>query len=119
MSDTKPSEATMLVLGDRILEGFAADGSPLIHDQAALRIEAGHVVEIGPAAALRARFPDAAIMGGAGKVIMPGLINAHHHVGLTPFQLGSPDYPWNSGSPRGWRCGMSIFGSIRCFQPSR
>jgi 5-methylthioadenosine/S-adenosylhomocysteine deaminase len=24
---------------------------------------------------------------------MPGLVDSHHHVGLTPFQLGSPDYP--------------------------
>ncbi len=24
---------------------------------------------------------------------MPGMVNSHHHVGLTPFQLGSPDYP--------------------------
>lgn len=93
MSNIKPSQATLLVLGDRILEGFAPDGAPLIHDQAAVRIEAGDVVEIGPAAALKARFPEAAMLGGAGKIIMPGLINAHHHVGLTPFQLGSPDYP--------------------------
>ncbi len=26
-------------------------------------------------------------------MIIPGLINAHHHVGLTPLQLGSPDHP--------------------------
>ncbi|MCY7308916.1 MAG: amidohydrolase family protein [Rhodoferax sp.] len=25
--------------------------------------------------------------------MIPGLVNAHHHVGLTPTQLGSPDYP--------------------------
>ena len=24
---------------------------------------------------------------------MPGFVNSHHHVGLTPFQLGSPDHP--------------------------
>ena len=82
-----------LVLGDRIVEGFAPDGAPLLHEQAALRIEDGRVIEIGPASRLRAAFPDAAIVGGAGKVILPGLINAHHHVGVTPFQLGSPDYP--------------------------
>jgi cytosine/adenosine deaminase-related metal-dependent hydrolase len=26
-------------------------------------------------------------------VVLPGFVNSHHHVGLTPFQLGSPDYP--------------------------
>ncbi len=24
---------------------------------------------------------------------MPGLVNAHHHAGLTPFQMGTPDLP--------------------------
>ena len=31
--------------------------------------------------------------GSPSHVVMPGLVNSHHHVGLTPFQLGSPDYP--------------------------
>lgn len=84
---------TLLVCGDRVIEGFAPDGSPLIHHDAALRIEDGAVVELGPAGRLKAAFPEAELAGGAGKIIMPGLINAHHHVGLTPFQLGSPDYP--------------------------
>lgn len=85
--------APRLVLADRIIEGFAADGEPVIHDDAALLIEAGKVMAIGPASAMRAAYPGAEPLGGRGKVIMPGLINAHHHVGLTPFQLGSPDYP--------------------------
>ena len=25
-------------------------------------------------------------------MMLPGFVNAHHHVGLTPFQLGSPDH---------------------------
>jgi cytosine/adenosine deaminase-related metal-dependent hydrolase len=82
-----------LVLADRIIEGFAPDGAPIIHEDAALLIEAGKVAAIGPASALKAAHPQAETLGGRGKVVMPGLINAHHHVGLTPFQLGSPDYP--------------------------
>lgn len=82
-----------LVLADQIIEGFAPDGAPLIHTDAAILIEAGIVVAIGPASAMRAAHPDVETLGGRGKVVMPGLINAHHHVGLTPFQLGSPDYP--------------------------
>ena len=26
-------------------------------------------------------------------IVIPGLVNAHHHVGLTPFQLGALDAP--------------------------
>ncbi len=82
-----------LVLADRIIEGFSPDGAPIIHEDAALLIEAGKVAGIGAASALKAAHPQAKTLGGRGKVVMPGMINAHHHVGLTPFQLGSPDYP--------------------------
>jgi 5-methylthioadenosine/S-adenosylhomocysteine deaminase len=82
-----------LVQGERIIEGFAADGTPVIHDEAALVIVNGMVSAIGPATDMKRLYPEAEVIGGKGKVIMPGLINAHHHVGLTPFQLGSPDYP--------------------------
>lgn len=85
--------APALVLADRIIEGFRPDGAPLIHEDAAVLIEAGKVAAIGPASAMITAHPDAEALGGQGMVIMPGLINAHHHVGLTPFQLGSPDYP--------------------------
>src|SRR5262245_56627163 len=33
------------------------------------------------------------VVGSPDDVVLPGLVNGHHHVGLTPFQLGSPDYP--------------------------
>lgn len=85
--------ASTLVLADRIIEGVAPDGTPIIHEDAALLIEAGVVKAIGAASTLLAAHAGAETLGGRGKVVMPGLINAHHHVGLTPFQLGSPDYP--------------------------
>ncbi len=62
-------------------------------DDAALVQEGGVIAEIGPYADLRARFPDMAVLGDGGQVVLPGLVNAHHHVGLTPVQLGSPDMP--------------------------
>ncbi|WP_164771602.1 amidohydrolase family protein [Mesorhizobium sp. M7D.F.Ca.US.004.03.1.1] len=33
------------------------------------------------------------MVGGAGDLVIPGLVNSHHHIGLTPVQLGSPDLP--------------------------
>ncbi len=85
--------ATSLVRADRILEGFGPEGEPILHEDAALLIENGRVSAIGPAEAMIGRHPQASVMGGRGKVVIPGLINAHHHVGVTPFQLGSPDHP--------------------------
>ena len=84
---------TKLVSADWIVEAFNASGEPIIHREAALAVVDGAVAEIGPAAQLANAFPDAERLGGEGRVIIPGLINAHHHVGLTPLQLGSPDHP--------------------------
>jgi 5-methylthioadenosine/S-adenosylhomocysteine deaminase len=36
--------------------------------------------------------PDEAL-GSAEDVVLPGFVNSHHHVGLTPLQLGSSDHP--------------------------
>ena len=32
-------------------------------------------------------------VGSENHVVFPGLVNAHHHIGLTPLQHGSPDLP--------------------------
>lgn len=82
-----------LILCDHVLEGFTAAGEPIIHEKAGLLIRDGIIAGLGPAAGLRAANPAAEVIGAAGQVVMPGMINAHHHVGLTPFQLGSPDHP--------------------------
>ncbi|MCZ8123533.1 MAG: amidohydrolase family protein [Magnetospirillum sp.] len=82
-----------IVDADWILEGFAPDDAPILHSDAALAVVDGRVTEILPQAEARKRYPRARREGGKGRVAIPGLINAHHHVGATPLQLGSPDHP--------------------------
>ncbi len=82
-----------LVTGDHILTGFAPDGTPILHADAALLVTDGTVAALGPARAMRRAHPDLPERGGKGRVVIPGLINAHHHVGLTPFQMGARDQP--------------------------
>jgi 5-methylthioadenosine/S-adenosylhomocysteine deaminase len=53
----------------------------------------GTIVEIGKYRDLAARHHADEVIGSDQHVIIPGFVNAHHHVGLTPFQLGSPDLP--------------------------
>src|SRR5215472_3520178 len=53
----------------------------------------GIILAVGPYAALAQQYQPDETFGSAEHVVMPGLVNSHHHVGLTPFQLGSPDYP--------------------------
>jgi cytosine/adenosine deaminase-related metal-dependent hydrolase len=82
-----------LVIADRIVTGFTADGSPEILEGAAILVEGETIAAIGPATALRRDRPHVPEIGGRGRVAIPGLVNAHHHVGLTPFQLGARDQP--------------------------
>ena len=42
---------------------------------------------------LKDRYQADKIVGSPSYVVMPGLVNDHFHVGLTPFQLGAPDLP--------------------------
>jgi 5-methylthioadenosine/S-adenosylhomocysteine deaminase len=63
-----------------------------IDDGAVLQRD-GVIAEIGPAAELIARHPEIPVLGTGRQVMLPGFVNAHHHVGLTPVQLGSPDMP--------------------------
>ena len=53
----------------------------------------GAIVEVGPYADLLTRHRPDDILGSPNHVVVPGFVNGHHHVGLTPFQLGSPDHP--------------------------
>jgi 5-methylthioadenosine/S-adenosylhomocysteine deaminase len=79
--------------GSTLLAGFDETGDPILHDNAGVVSVDGIIREIGPIAELRARYPDASVCGDRNFAITPGFINAHHHVGLTPLQLGSPDHP--------------------------
>ena len=33
------------------------------------------------------------MIGSGNEIMLPGFVNGHHHIGLTPVQLGSPDMP--------------------------
>ncbi len=69
------------------------DGRPadVIEDGAVFQ-EDGVIIEVGRHAELARRHAGAPI-GGPDVVVLPGFVNAHHHVGVTPFQLGVPDLP--------------------------
>ncbi len=62
-----------------------ADGAVLQED--------GVILETGLYDDFARRFPTIPVHGSGLDVMLPGFVNAHHHVGLTPVQLGSPDMP--------------------------
>jgi cytosine/adenosine deaminase-related metal-dependent hydrolase len=85
--------STEIVWGGALLTGFDADGAPHLVRDGGVVVRDGKIVDAAPIAALRRNYRNVSETGGAGFVVTPGFINAHHHVGLTPFQLGSPDHP--------------------------
>lgn len=62
-----------------------ADGAVLQED--------GVVAAVGSFADLHRAHPTVPVIGDGNDIVLPGFINGHHHVGLTPVQLGSPDMP--------------------------
>src|SRR2546430_17236793 len=52
--------------------------------------EDGRIVEIGTYQELSRKHPNVVVVGSGDEVMLPGFVNGHHHIGLTPVQLGSP-----------------------------
>ncbi len=59
----------------------------------AVVVQDGTIIEVGKYEELLRRYQPNEVIGSTRHTVIPGLINAHHHVGLTPFQLGSLDMP--------------------------
>ena len=62
-------------------------------DDAAILQRDGIITAIDSFATLHRQHPDLPVTGTGDQVLLPGFVNGHHHVGLTPLQLGSPDMP--------------------------
>jgi putative selenium metabolism protein SsnA len=69
-------EPTTIITGGTVVTG-ARD--PEFIDDGAVAIAGGVVQEIGPAARIVGRYPGAGVLDASGKLVMPGLVNAHTH----------------------------------------
>ena len=84
---------TTIVWGATVLTGFDDKGVPCLAKNAGIVCVDGLVKQVGPIDYLQQCHPAAELVGGPDFAVTPGFINAHHHVGLTPLQLGSADLP--------------------------
>ena len=66
-------------------------GGAVISD-GAVAVQGDTITHVGSFDEVRAHVSDAEVIGTAQHVVIPGLINTHHHGwGVTPFQLGAKD----------------------------
>jgi 5-methylthioadenosine/S-adenosylhomocysteine deaminase len=85
--------ATVLVRGKAVVKRVADDGTPVIVDNGAVLVRDSLIAEVGDYDDLCKKHPSVNVIGTPAHVISPGFVNAHHHVGITPLQMGIPDLP--------------------------
>ena len=78
-------------------------GEGLIED-GAVAVVGDRIAAVGPYAELKARYADAEELGSDRHVVIPGLVNTHHHGwGLSSFQLGFVDDYLEAWIPDIWQ----------------
>lgn len=71
---------------------LTVDAAGAIHRPGAVYVDGGRIVDVGPSDAVVARQPPAQrVIDGHGKVVAPGFVNIHSHVGYTIFRGRSED----------------------------
>ena len=68
------------------------ESAEVVSDGAVLQRD-GVIEAVGNYRELSQQHPDAEVIGTGNHIVMPGMVNDHFHVGLTPFQMGAPDLP--------------------------
>ena len=85
--------ASSLIRGRHLVCGVDDHGAAHVIDDGAVFQRDGVIVEVGPFVELARRHQPDETLGSERHVIIPGLVDSHHHIGLTPVQMGSPDLP--------------------------
>ena len=71
--------------------------SEVVADGAVLQRN-GQIEAVGDYQELRRQHPDAEVIGSGNHIVMPGLVNDHFHVGLTPSRWEPPTCRWKCGA---------------------
>src|SRR5258708_39523999 len=66
---------------------LTVDGARTIHRPGAVYVEGNRIVDVGPSEVVAGRHPSAKrVIDGRDKVVAPGFVNLHSHVGYTIFR---------------------------------
>lgn len=89
-----------IIEAGRVLCGVDADGHMRVENEAAILVRDGVIAAIGAPEAVAAANPDLPRRGSRRMIAIPGLVNSHHHFGVTPLMLGVPFAPLELWLPR-------------------
>jgi 5-methylthioadenosine/S-adenosylhomocysteine deaminase len=80
-----------LLRGRYVWTGAEEHDERVVEDGAVV-VDGSVIREVGRAGDLIPKYPDAELFGSGEHVVLPGLVNSHHHgYGLTTLELGIPD----------------------------
>ena len=88
----RPNESCIIEAGT-VLVGRDSDGRMQQRHDVAIWVHEGRIAQIGPMAAVGGNGSGLKRYGSARMIAMPGLVNSHHHFGLTPLMMGVPFAP--------------------------
>ncbi|MBT3941898.1 MAG: amidohydrolase family protein [Chloroflexi bacterium] len=91
-----------LIRGKYVVSRVIDDDKSEIIEDGAVYQEDGQIIEVGRYGDLKVRYEPDEVIGSSRFVVIPGMTNAHHHMGLTPLQLGSLDMPLEPGIFAEW-----------------
>ena len=81
-----------LIRGKYVICGVVDRHEATVIEDGAVFQRDGIIVDIGAHDEIASRYQADTVIGSADDVVVPGFVNSHHHVGLTPVQRGSRDY---------------------------
>ncbi|GHF23960.1 N-ethylammeline chlorohydrolase [Kordiimonas sediminis] len=81
--------ADLIVKADYLVS-MAPESS--VQEKAAVVVRDGVIIAVGPEADIAASYQADKVIGGEGRVLMPGLINGHTHTAMTMFRGVADDY---------------------------
>lgn len=86
-------EESCLIEAGTVLVGLDVDGRMQQRHDVAIWVHEGKIAQIGPMAAVGGNAGGLPRYGSPQMIAMPGLVNSHHHFGLTPLMMGVPFAP--------------------------
>jgi 5-methylthioadenosine/S-adenosylhomocysteine deaminase len=86
-------EESCIIEAGTVLCGLDAQGKMQTRHDVGIWVHQGRIAQIGPLAAVAGNGQGLPRYGSSSAIAMPGLVNSHHHFGLTPLMLGVPFAP--------------------------